>query len=289
MKFHIVDVFAEDKYQGNQLAVFQPDSDISQQEMQQIAKEMNFSETTFIMSGKRENGGYDVKIFTPDSEIPFAGHPTLGTAYVIQQFMEKEEAAEVKLNLHVGQVPVVFQGETGWMVQNQPSFEAELEAQDIADTLQITPADMEAGFPVQSVSTGLPSIIVPLKTLDAVNRCTVNHHLYDNILQEIGDANLLVFTQETINDTNDLHARVFMFPSGHLEDPATGSANGNLAAYLLQYDFFEKSYLNYTVEQGYPAGRPSLLHVHAEKESSKQPFSIEVGGQVFVTAEGRWM
>ncbi|SFL92462.1 PhzF family phenazine biosynthesis protein [Salibacterium qingdaonense] len=286
MHFHIVDVFAEDKYQGNQLAVFQPDADISQEEMQQIAKEMNFSETTFIMSGRRGNGGYDVKIFTPDAEIPFAGHPSLGTAYVIRRFMEDHSTDQVLLNLNVGQVPVVFEGERGWMTQNEPAFHDVLDAARLADTLQISQADIEAAYPVQSVSTGLPSIIVPLATREAVDRCRVEHRLYDEILDEIGDANLLVFAPEPVHADNDLYVRVFMFTSGHLEDPATGSANGNLAAWLLQHSYFKNTNLHYKVEQGLPVGRPSLLHVAAEKESS---FSIQVGGHVFVTAEGTWI
>ena len=107
MKFYIVDVFAENKYEGNQLAVFLWDEEIEPAEMQKIAREINFSETTFIMPGLKENGGYDVKIFSPDSELPFAGHPTIGTAYVIKNLMEKTEKAEINLNLTVGQVPVV--------------------------------------------------------------------------------------------------------------------------------------------------------------------------------------
>src|SRR4051812_16448895 len=108
MDFYIVDVFAEKKYQGNQLAVLVPDRNLTTEEMQQIAKEIHFSETTFIMSNKQENDGYDVRIFTPDVEIPFAGHPTLGTAYIINQIMENGNASNVVLNLPVGQIPVVF-------------------------------------------------------------------------------------------------------------------------------------------------------------------------------------
>ena len=113
MEFYIVDVFAKKPYEGNQLAVCIPDEDIKQEEMQQIAKEINFSETTFIMSGLQKNNGYNVKIFTPDSEIPFAGHPTLGTAYVIQRFIDGNNSNEIKLNLEVGQIPVMFNGQEG--------------------------------------------------------------------------------------------------------------------------------------------------------------------------------
>lgn len=287
MKFYIVDVFAENKYEGNQLAVCLPDENIEQEEMQAIAKETNFSETTFIMSGLQENGGYDVKIFTPDSEIPFAGHPTIGTAFIIQQLFEDHKAAEIKLNLKVGQVPVVFENQYAWMTQNQPVFGTEIDVETIAKSLQIDIEDINNDYPVQVVSTGLPSIIVNLKTLDAVNRCKVNHQVYDEMLEKIGDANLLVFTEETIHPENDLHARVFMFTSGHLEDPATGSANGNLAGYLLKHNFFNKNNISYSVEQGYSIGRPSLLKIKAKKNDDN--FLIQVGGSIFVIAEGKWL
>ncbi len=126
-----------------------------------------------------------------------------------------------------------------------------------------------------------------LKTLDAVNRCKVNHQVYDEMLEKIGDANLLVFTEETMHPENDLHARVFMFTSGHLEEPATGSANGNLAGYLLEHNFLNKNNISYSVEQGYSIGRPSLLKIKAKKNDDN--FLIQVGGSIFVVAEGKWL
>lgn len=125
MKFYIVDVFSEKKYQGNQLAVLIPNSEISTVEMQQIAREINFSETAFILSAKSSNGGYDVRIFTPHTELPFAGHPTLGTAFVIQQFLEKNASEQIILNLNVGQIPVIFSEENHddlMMQQREPTF-----------------------------------------------------------------------------------------------------------------------------------------------------------------------
>ena len=287
MKFYIVDVFAEKQYEGNQLAVCIPNEDIKQEEMQKIAKEINFSETTFIMSGLQKDGGYNVKIFTPDSEIPFAGHPTLGTAYIIQRFIDSNESNEIKLNLEVGQIPVMFKGQEGWMLQNQPIFNSIIDVETISKILQVDVEDINVEHPVQVVSTGLPSIIVNIKTLDAVNRCKINHQLYDELLSEIGNANLLVFTEETVNPSNDLHARVFMFTSGHLEDPATGSANGNLAGYLLEHNFLDSNDISYSIEQGYSINRKSLLKAVATRNNSK--YSIQIGGSAFVTAEGKWV
>jgi trans-2,3-dihydro-3-hydroxyanthranilate isomerase len=287
LKFYIVDVFAENKFEGNPLAVCIPDQVLEQAEMQKIAREINFSETTFIMSGLQDNGGYDVKIFMPDSEIPFGGHPTLGTAYIIRFLLEDKKADKIKLNLKVGQIPVTFDEKTAWMRQKQPDFGSIIDIETIAKTLQIDPDDINSEFPVQVVSTGLPSIIVNLKTLDAVNRCKINHLEYSQLINQLGNVNVHVFTKETINPENHLHARVFMFSAGYLEDPATGSSTGNLAGYLLEHNFFNSSEINASVEQGYSIGRPSLLKIKANKTDSD--FSIQIGGNVFVVAEGKWL
>ncbi|WHX98159.1 PhzF family phenazine biosynthesis protein [Neobacillus sp. DY30] len=286
MRYYIVDVFAENKYEGNQLAVFIPEGKMETTEMQKIAREMNFSETTFILSGLQANGGYDVKIFSPDSELPFAGHPTLGTAYVIRNLYDRSEEREIKLNLPVGQIPVVFEDQYAWMTQNQPEFGLNVEIDRITAALQISREDINTDFPIQAVSTGLPSVIVHLNSLDAVSRCRINHAAFEKLLQDIGEVNLLVFTTETANSENDLNVRLFMCNAGYLEDPATGSANGNLAGYLLKYNFFHSIEINYRVEQGAFINRPSLLKIHGKKTDDH--YLIQVGGRVFVISEGKW-
>jgi trans-2,3-dihydro-3-hydroxyanthranilate isomerase len=286
VKYYIVDVFAENKYEGNPLAVFIPDRKIETTEMQKIAREINFSETTFIMSGLQDDGGYDVKIFSPDSELPFAGHPTLGTAFVIKKLLNRSEMNEIKLNLPVGQIPVVFEDQYAWMTQNKPEFGANVEIDRIVAALQIKREDINSDFPVQVVSTGLPSIIVYLNSLEAVSRCKINHRAYADLLKDMGDVNLLVFTTETESPDNDLNVRLFMPIPGYLEDPATGSANGNLAGYLLKHNFFHSNEINYRVEQGAFMGRPSLLKINAKKTDDH--YLIQVGGEVIVVSEGKW-
>jgi trans-2,3-dihydro-3-hydroxyanthranilate isomerase len=286
LKFYIVDVFAENKYEGNQLAVFIPEGKMDPTEMQKIAKEMNFSETTFILSGLQDNGGYDVKIFSPDSELPFAGHPTLGTAYVIKNLLDRSESSEIKLNLPVGQIPVVFENQYAWMTQNQPEFGAKVEIDRIPAILQINREDINTELPIQVVSTGLPSVIVHLNSLDAISRCKINHRAYAELLKDMGDVNLLVFTTETASPENDLNVRLFMPIPGYLEDPATGSANGNLAGYLLEHNFFNSNEISYSVEQGAFIDRPSLLKIKAKKTDDH--YLIQVGGQVITVSEGKW-
>lgn len=288
MRFYIVDVFAEQKYQGNQLAVLIPDKELSSNEMQQIAKEINFSETTFILSGKQSNGGYDVRIFTSEVEVPFAGHPTLGTAFVIQQLLKNGQSTEILLNLEVGQIPVQINTDELIMKQNQPTFGQIIpHSKQIAEILQIEESDLMIQYPIQLVSTGLPSVIVPLQNLDAVKRCSIHHDKFQRFLDHHVKASLLVFAPEAEKKENNLRVRVFMDDPGFLEDPATGSANGNLAGYLLEHNFFADSKIQYRVEQGYEMKRPSLLKVQAEKADGK--FHLYVGGKVFLVAKGEWL
>lgn len=290
MEFYIVDVFAEQKYQGNQLAVLLPKREVSTQEMQKIAKEINFSETTFILSDKQKDGGYPVRIFTPDVEIPFAGHPSLGTAFIIHNLLDPNKSKHINLNLGVGQIPVTIEGELDnqlWMKQNQPTFGDPIEPAVIADLLQMNIKDIDPRFPIHVSSTGLPSVIVPLRSLDAVQDCVIDHKKYKMFLEDVTDANILVFTTETLHEQNDLHVRVFVNDTGYYEDPATGSANGNLAGYLLKHEFLQSSEVRLRVEQGYAVGRPSLLKINAARRNGT--FDINVGGQVFLIAKGEWL
>jgi trans-2,3-dihydro-3-hydroxyanthranilate isomerase len=285
-KFYIVDVFAERRFQGNQLAVFLCDEVLFEAEMQKIAKEMNYSETTFITS--KEN--YDVRIFTPKSEIPFAGHPTLGTAFVIQQKLIKRNVKTILLNLKIGPIPVLFKYKSGkpdmiWMEQNPPTFTKFFDKELIAEILRLNESDIDDRFPIQEVSTGAPFIIVPLKTLDALKRATVDVDMCLDLMEKTEAKVMLIFCPETRNKGNDLSVRVFGHYHDVPEDPATGSGNGCLAAYLVNHQYFIKDRIDIKVEQGYEIGRPSLLHLRAEK-NDKGEISVAVGGKVILTAIG---
>ncbi len=287
--FYIVDVFAEEKYAGNELAVVRQSNSLSDLQMQKIAREVNFSETTFILKDEESRGGFDVRIFTPKEELPFAGHPTLGTAYIIQQEILKEPVKEVILNLKIGPIPVTFtyRGEEPdiiWMKQVKPRFGRTLDAAQVAPVLGLEPADVDKKFPLQEVSTGVPFIIVPLKALEAVKRSRIRHDKLSGLIKDTEAKAILVFCPETYSSHNDLNVRVFADYYGVPEDPATGSANGCLAGYLVKHRYFDTGQVNIRVEQGYEIGRPSLLLLNAEEKAGE--IGVFVGGKVVLVARG---
>lgn len=289
LTFYIVDVFAEEKYAGNQLAVVRDAAALSDSQMQQLTKEMNYSETTFILSDEPREGGYDVRIFTPGMEVPFAGHPTLGTAYIIQQEIIKEPVEKVILNLKVGQIPVTFnytgkEKDVLRMKQIEPTFGQIIEPEPISEMLGINKSDIDERFPVHEVSTGMYFIIVPLKTLGAVKRIKIAKDKYFKLIESRQAKAVLVFCPETYSKENDLNVRVFVDYFGIPEDPATGSGNGCLAGYLVKHSYFGKDQIDIRTEQGYEIARPSLLYLRAENKDGR--IDISVGGKVAMVARG---
>jgi trans-2,3-dihydro-3-hydroxyanthranilate isomerase len=295
LTFYIVDVFAPEKYAGNQLAVFRDAGGLSGAEMQRLAKEMNYSETTFILSETATDGGYDVRIFTPDREVPFAGHPTLGTAYIIQREIIGKAVDEVTLNLKVGKIPVSFtyEGETSsdarpdvlWMRQQPASAGKVVDPGVAAAVLGLKEEDVDPRFPCQESSTGLPFLIVPLRTLEALKRAKIDHDRMMHLVNGLEAKAILAFCPEPYVNGHDIGARVFAGYYGVPEDPATGSANGCLAGYLVHHDYFGTDPIDVKVDQGFEIGRPSLLMLRARR--SGEEIEVDVGGAVLMVAEGR--
>ncbi len=287
--FFIIDVFASAKYTGNQLAVCLAAGDLTDRQMQQIAREINFSESTFVTVSEPVNGGYNTRIFTPTMELPFAGHPTLGTAFAIQQELIKQDVERVNLNYQVGQIPVDFNYVNGepdllWMHQQQPQFYPALNVETLAAVISVNPADIDVRYPIEPVSTGLPFIIIPLTNLAAVSQAKLNLDLYNRVVAGLPAQAILIFCPETIDPQRHLHVRVFTECFGIPEDPATGSANGCLAAYLTKHLYFGGPDIDITVEQGVEMGRSSILYLRAQSIDDR--YSISVGGRVLKIATG---
>ena len=291
MRFYIVDVFAESRLSGNQLTVFRDCTNLSTASMQKIAQEMHYSETTFITSEEPHDGGYDVRVFTPGNELPFAGHPTLGTAYIVRSQIIRKPAKKVVLNMRVGQIPVTFSYRGGspdvlWMRQKRPTFGKTFDRGRIARILGLGAPDLDQRFPVGLVSTGVPFVIVPLKGLREIRKINVDNAALRKLFKETNSTVILVFSPETYSKDNQLNVRVLGVPENIPEDPATGSGNGCLAAYLVKHRYFETDEIDIRVEQGYEVNRRSLLLLRAK--NNPDGIEVNVGGRVQFVAKGEF-
>ncbi|MFD2933880.1 PhzF family phenazine biosynthesis protein [Spirosoma flavum] len=300
MKFYIVDVFATNKYEGNQLAVFLDlDNQLSEKQMQQIAKEINFAETTFIKEVKNHLR-FVVRIFTPEHEVPFAGHPSLGTSYIIAKFILPEAPNKLTLELAHSDIeisiiePTNLDNSIFYMRQAQPEFRNSFTREEISEGLKIELDDIDSVLPIQEISTGLPYIIIPLKNLAAIDSLLLNYESFKEFLLAQNkyrtnsatghSTSLFFFTKETYELGNTYNARMLLIENSRLsEDAATGSANGCFLAYLLQH---ESSEIKATVEQGFQMGRKSYLYLDGKVENEN--YQINVGGRNKLVSEGTW-
>lgn len=287
-KFYIVDVFGQNKFSGNQLAVFTHGEDFTDDEMQALTNEINFSESTFIFPEESKDNTFKVRIFMPGSEVAFAGHPTLGTAYVIQKYLLDKKYDTINLNLKAGVIPIKIDYNENeidilTMKQNQPDFGKTIQPEKVIKIINTDKID--TNFPIQNISTGMQHTIVPLKSLEAIKEISINQEELPKFLNYTGSTGLFLFTNETYDKKNDLNARMFFYPNRSMEDPVTGSANGCLIAYLLKYNYFKSCKIDIRVEQGFEIGRNGILYLKGEKKESS--YCIFVGGRVFPVAECR--
>ncbi|PON16673.1 phenazine biosynthesis protein [Candidatus Entotheonella serta] len=223
---------------------------------------------------------------------PFAGHPTLGTAYIIQREIIKHPVSQLDLQLGVGTIPVTFDADgTLWMRQKPVRFGHVFDRSEIATVLGVDSCDVDDRYPVQEASTGNPHMLVPMKSLEAVKRAVVDVPRWRQLLETtrppLSVKSICIFTTETEYLENDLHVRIFGPLRGVTEDPATGSAIGNLAGYLAHYNYFGTAakMARKRVEQGYAINRPSLLLFSTQRQSDH--IEIDVGGKVRMVAQGQ--
>ena len=287
-RFHLLDVFATERYAGNQLAVVEDPASLTDDEMGALAAEFGFSETTFVSLDQEP---YHTRIFTPKEEIPFAGHPTLGTAWIVRERVRdgnEPTADRVVLDLPVGKIPVDVRTtdgtETLWMRQQAPTFGERRSHERAAEMLGLPVDALDGDLPVQAVSTGLPTVIVPLRDRDALTEIEVDRPAYDAFVAGHDAKNVLAFCFDPREPRNDIAARVFAPYYGVPEDPATGSSNGCLAGYLVRHH--AAGDVSVRVEQGYEMGRPSRLFLDARVDADADEIGIEVGGRVLPVGSG---
>jgi trans-2,3-dihydro-3-hydroxyanthranilate isomerase len=280
------DVFTSRPLEGNPLAVFPDGRGFSDQEMQAITREMNLSETTFILPRdeaiERERG-VRVRIFTVQEELPFAGHPTLGTAFALRG---DTHAAEIRLELNVGTIPVRFEEASaqpafGEMTQAEPTFGLLHDRNKISEVTGIPLDDIDAELPLQTVSTGVPFTILPLRNLGAIRRLTINQARATEYLSASGGKFFFCVSRETVDPTARLHARM-LFYNG--EDPATGSASGCAAAWMVEHNVAQPDE-RVLIEQGVEMNRPSRIFVRASRRNGRV-VNVRVGGNVVEVLRG---
>jgi trans-2,3-dihydro-3-hydroxyanthranilate isomerase len=280
------DVFTSKPLEGNQLAVLHDATGLSDAEMRAIAREMNLSETTFIFPRDpaiERDRGVRVRIFTVQEELPFAGHPTLGTAFYLR---ENSGASEIKLDLNVGTIPVKFEdrpGEPafGEMTQRDPEFGMTHDRKKIAEVTGLPLDDIDPNFPIQTVSTGTPFTMLPIRSLDAIRKLQINQQRATEYLDRSGGKFFFCVTRETVDSSARLHARM-LFYNG--EDPATGSASGCCAAWMVQHGIARPDE-RVLIEQGIEMKRPSRIFVRASRTNDRV-VNVRVGGNVVEVLRG---
>jgi trans-2,3-dihydro-3-hydroxyanthranilate isomerase len=289
-RYYVVDVFAERPYAGNQLAVVLDTAGLSDETMQQIAAEMNFSETTFVAPERQADGGYRVRIFTPARELDFAGHPVLGTAWVIRHHLSRDTGDSVLLDLATLQVRVGFEpgdpplGELAWFVGPPARLGATCARERIAAALGISPDEIDPSAPVQQVSAAASAVFVPLKSLEALRRSRLDLQAYAPIAAEGFPPLVYLFCRESADARNDLSARFFFEARGVREDPATGFGAALLGTYLLEHRLVAGPGLSLRIEQGREIGRPSVIRLRARMNDGVR--EVSVGGLVIPTMRG---
>jgi trans-2,3-dihydro-3-hydroxyanthranilate isomerase len=298
-RFIQADVFTNVVFSGNPLAVYYEAEGLSDEEMQQIAREMNLSETTFVFPPTAPGADVWVRFFTPSTELPFAGHPTIGTHLILAHLGVYELSGPVTRvwqQTGVGTLPVDLitdgEGVTNRAVMTQSEArhgEVYADRERLAQALGLDAVDIHPDLPAQVFSTGLPGLIIPLMSLDATQRIRLNVGLFNEICRLMSVTGGEVFTLETVDKAHHVHVRNFDPLVGIYEDPATGSMAGALGAYLLAHGVFdyeqESSTTHMVLEQGYEIGRPSLLEVEVDIREGNVA-EVRVGGQAVIVLEG---
>jgi trans-2,3-dihydro-3-hydroxyanthranilate isomerase len=294
-RYLTADIFTDRPFGGNQLAVFPEATGLDDEQMFALAKEFNFSETTFVFPPEK-GGTRKVRIWTPGGEVPFAGHPTVGTAHVLAEIGDiplEGETTSIVLEEGVGPVPVSIRASGGKPVFAQLSVAKLPEVgppvptrETLASILSLEAKDLVGGhFAPQSVSCGLPFLFVPVKDRDAVRRSRIRVEQWERTLGNAWASMVFVFSRDPEREGSDIRARMYAPGISVPEDPATGSACAALGGYLAARDPRQDGTLRWVVEQGFEMGRPSIIEVETDKQAGTIT-AVRVGGTSVMMGEG---
>ncbi len=287
--FWQVDAFSKNRYYGNPAAVVFDAEGLSQETMQRIAREMNLSETVFVLPPTEPIAHYWSRIFTPQSELPFAGHPTLATAYAMLTSKRVTPAENVlRQQCGIGIVPVTFEREGDdvrfAMTQGEPAYrDAEVDARLAASMLGCTESDI-AESATEIVSTGLWWMIIPVRSLSAMSALEPDQRLIESVCRERGAIGVTTFCPEARANEATYRVRSFAPGQGVPEDPPCGSGNGSTAAYLAKHRYAEHTSFEYISEQGIEIGREGRIYVQCERNGDG--LAVRVGGHAVQVMEG---
>ena len=295
LQYRIVDVFTDRMFGGNPLAVVLDGRGVTDVEMQALAREMNLSETTFVLPPDDPANDFRVRIFTPGRELAMAGHPTIGTAFVLAR--EKMLPAggntlTIRFEEKVGPIPVRLEMKHGapdmiWMTQPLPNFGPVFpNAAPVAEMLGIDPAHIRTDLPIEVVSCGVPFFFVPVRDLATMRKLSFNKDRSLGVLGQLGVHEVFVFAMEVENAGSTVHSRMFAPRLGIPEDPATGGASGPLGCYLVRHGLVPVQPKAAIVsEQGMEMGRPSFIHIEITQEANEIT-EVKVGGQTIFVGGG---
>jgi len=295
-QFYTVDVFTEQIFGGNQLAVFPQGEGLTEIQMQKIAAEFNFSETAFILPPETNSGDRRVRIFTPTTELPFAGHPTIGTAYIlgaIGAIALPQDETRIILEEGVGLVPVTILSQTGKPFYTEltspqlPQFRDDVPTiADLAQMLSLESKDLEIpNYSPQAVSCGLPFLFIPLSNRRSLAQAQLQPQIWETLLKNSWAQAVYLFCFEPEREGSDVRVRMFAPHLGVREDPATGSAAAAFGGYLGRLSPLGDGTLRWVIEQGFEMGRPSILRVETDKVAG-QIRAIRVGGASVLVTQG---
>lgn len=282
--FYIVDVFTEKKYAGNQLAVFFNAEDLSTAQMQEITREINFAESTFVTAMDAENGQATVRIFTPASEMQFAGHPVIGTSWVILNKVFDGTRKTITLNVPIGPIPVQEINEQLWLKAAQPEFFDVFKKEDFASFSNLSTTDFDLRFSIQEVTTGSAFVIVPVKNKEVLNAIQLDKEKTAKWLDSNCKTKHKALYFFSLED-GILHTRMLCIEQNQLvEDAATGSASTCLQAFLLKH---YEPVIHLVNHQGECVNRPSQIYFDGQLNDDNH-FDINIGGKVQFVAKGEW-
>jgi len=283
LPFYIVDVFAEKKYLGNQLAVFTGADVLNTEEMQKIASEINFAESTFIIKLDDKNGVAEIRIFTPEHEMQFAGHPIIGTSWVLMNRIFENQPKNISLSVPIGVIPIFQSGDLVWLQAAQPQFLDTFLAKDFLKFSNLTSTDFDDEFPIQEVTTGSAFVIVPLKSKKALENLVLDKVEMNRWLQANCKTNHRAIYFYFLEENNLVSRMLYIEDNQLKEDSATGSASTCLQAFLLKYHSAEIQIVNH---QGEFINRASQIYFDGKLANNH--FDIKIGGKTQFIAKGEW-